>query len=651
MVKIISRKSVGTQKVYDIGVERDHNFILNNGFVASNCFNKSHSMAYAYVTYQTAYLKANYPVEYMAALLTANSGDQDKVQKYIANCLKLGIEVDPPDVNSSDVNFTPLPRKGTRRAKDKIMFGLSAIKNIGEGAIENILTARKEGGEFKSLADLCDRVSLNAVNKRALEALINCGALDKIDKNRNQLMHDLEGVMKWAADRKKDRDSGQGSLFDLLGMASLDNSANTFDSVPKSKPVSDYPTAQKLQFEKELLGFYVSEHPLKTLVQTNQDKDVVTIGELGEKKGKVSIIITIASIKPVVTKKDSRRMAILQIEDLTGKCEAVVFPDTFEKIGALIVDNAILLVAGKIDKREDQIQIIVEDAKPLQAEPLAGETDTETLEEEGNDFSNPFDILPGETEIETPENAVNGFDRPMDIPQATTAEIKNETPPAIENSRDRNVDIPQSRTAEIKNGTPPAVENNRDRTVDIPQSKTAEIKNETPPVVENSRDRSIDISQARKAEIENATPEQQVNVVKPTKPPRLLQVVIVKFTPEQVKNSERINDLKSLLQEFSSGGKDTGVLVGGIVFGKYSCQPFWMGRNLWAVDGAKIYSRLRSAHFDACIYTVTNNDSILAIEKMREQLKLHAWANSLLEADRAKLDRYWHYLDLLEPPW
>ncbi|NES67321.1 MAG: trans-splicing intein-formed DNA polymerase III subunit alpha C-terminal partner DnaE-C, partial [Okeania sp. SIO2D1] len=147
MVKIVSRKPAKTENVYDIGVAKDHNFVLANGLVASNCFNKSHSTAYAYVAYQTAYLKANYPVEYMAALITANSGDQDKVQKYIANCQKFNIEVEPPNINRSEVDFTPLPKEITKEAKDKILFGLSAVKNVGEGAIKAILKARKEGGE------------------------------------------------------------------------------------------------------------------------------------------------------------------------------------------------------------------------------------------------------------------------------------------------------------------------------------------------------------------------------------------------------------------------------------------------------------------------------------------------------------------------
>ncbi|MEG4960940.1 MULTISPECIES: helix-hairpin-helix domain-containing protein [unclassified Microcoleus] len=387
MVKIISRKSLGTQEVYDIGVEREHNFILENSLVASNCFNKSHSMAYAYITYQTAYLKANYPLEYMAALLTANRGDQDKVQKYIANCLKLGIEVEPPDVNSSELTFTPLPKQMTGSAKDKILFGVSAVKNVGEAAIENILAARQEGGKFKSLPDLCDRVNLHSVNRRALEALIQCGAFDKIDNNRNQLINDLEGVIKWAQDRKRDRESGQGNLFDLLG-TSFGKSASTYDSAPKSKPVKDLDKQDKLRLEKELLGFYVSEHPLKFLMQVNPDPDVVTLEQLADKKGKVSVIVMLSAIKLVVTKKGDA-MAILQLEDLTHQIKAVVFPKAYEQVKPYIVENAILQISGKIEKDGEEIQIIVDTAKPVETVQVA-----EEIERAEPEINNPWPAKP-----------------------------------------------------------------------------------------------------------------------------------------------------------------------------------------------------------------------------------------------------------------
>ncbi|MEG3930031.1 MULTISPECIES: helix-hairpin-helix domain-containing protein [unclassified Microcoleus] len=405
MVKIISRKSLGTQEVYDIGVEREHNFILENSLVASNCFNKSHSMAYAYITYQTAYLKANYPLEYMAALLTANRGDQDKVQKYIANCLKLGIEVEPPDVNSSELTFTPMPKQMTGAAKDKILFGISAVKNVGESAIENILAARQEGGKFKSLADLCDRVNLHSVNRRALEALIQCGAFDKIENNRKQLVNDLEGVMKWAQERKRDRESGQGNLFDLLGANSFGKSVNTYESAPKSKLIKDYEKQEKLRLEKELLGFYVSEHPLKFLMQVNEDPDVVTLEQLADKKGKVSVIVMLSAIKMVVTKK-GEAMAILQLEDLTAQIKAVVFPKAYEQVKPYIVENAILLISGKIEKDGEEIQIIVDTAKPV--ETVQVEEEIEKAEPEINNHwpAEPVNVVRSTKPVEVLEMVI-----------------------------------------------------------------------------------------------------------------------------------------------------------------------------------------------------------------------------------------------------
>ncbi|MFN7656887.1 MAG: trans-splicing intein-formed DNA polymerase III subunit alpha C-terminal partner DnaE-C, partial [Dolichospermum sp.] len=283
MVKIISRKYVGQANVYDIGVENDHNFVIKNGFVAANCFNKSHSTAYAYVTYQTSYLKANYPLEYMAALLTANSGDTDKVRKYLDNCSNMGITIDAPDVNRSGLDFTPVD--------GKILFGFSAVRNVGQNAIVSILEAREQSGElipFQSLADFCDRVDLRAMNRRTLESLINCGAFDKIEPNRNQLIHDLELVYEWAQSRAKDKASGQGSIFDLLGSGFAGNNnqvqKNTFESAPKAPPVNDLPPQEKLRMEKELLGFYLSDHPLKSIRQSSSVLAPINLAQLGEQK-------------------------------------------------------------------------------------------------------------------------------------------------------------------------------------------------------------------------------------------------------------------------------------------------------------------------------------------------------------------------------
>ncbi|MBN3891616.1 MAG: trans-splicing intein-formed DNA polymerase III subunit alpha C-terminal partner DnaE-C [Nostoc sp. JL31] len=363
MIKIATRRYLGKQNVYDIGVERYHNFTIKNGFIASNCFNKSHSTAYGYVTYQTAYLKANYPLEYMAALLTANSGDTDKVQRYITNCTNMGISIDPPDINRSGVDFTP--------TAGKILFGFSAVRNVGQNAIACILEARNETGEFKTLADFCDRVDLRAVNRRTLESLIYCGAFDKIEPNRQQLINDSELVYDWAQSRAKDRASGQGNLFDLLGdgFSSTQNKRanNAFETAPKSKPVTDLPPQKKLQMEKELLGFYVSDHPLKSLRQITPLLTPINLSQLGEQREdtRLCAVVMLNNVKKVVTKKGDQ-MAILQIEDLTTQSEAVVFPKTYERISSLLQVDTRLIIWGKVDRRDEQTQFILEDAEPVE---------------------------------------------------------------------------------------------------------------------------------------------------------------------------------------------------------------------------------------------------------------------------------------------
>ncbi|MBW4649810.1 MAG: DNA polymerase III subunit alpha [Kastovskya adunca ATA6-11-RM4] len=328
---------------------------------AEYCFNKSHSTAYGYVTYQTAYLKANYPVEYMAALLTANSGNQDKVQRYIATCSSMGIEVEQPDINRSEVDFTPVG--------DKILFGMSAIRNLGQGAIECILEARQQGGKFQALADLCDRVDLQTVNRRALEALIHSGAFDSIESNRNQLIHNLEPVINWGQSRAKDRDSGQINIFDLLGKdtaASENDSNSAWESAPKATSVADFSPQEKLRLEKELLGFYVSDHPLKSTRQVAKVLSPINLSDLEDQKKRnlISAIVMLTAVKPIITKKGDP-MAIVQMEDLTGQAEGVVFPQSYDRIGSLIQADARLIVWGKVDRKDEQVQMIIEDAEVI----------------------------------------------------------------------------------------------------------------------------------------------------------------------------------------------------------------------------------------------------------------------------------------------
>jgi DNA polymerase-3 subunit alpha len=355
-MKIVSRESLDVQRVFDIGLESDHNFLLDKGYIASNCFNKSHSVAYGYVTYQTAYLKANYPVEYMAALLTSISGDQDKVQRYIANCRNMGISVVPPDVNSSGEDFTPRDHQ--------ILFGLAAIKNLGAGPIAAILHGRQEG-KFTSLADLCSRLDSRSLNKKALEALIQTGALDLLEPNRHQLMNDLDVTMEWALRRAKEQASGQGNIFDFFGDSSK---TKTFDTAPTTSRVQDYSSQEKLRLEKELLGFYISDHPLSVVSRSARLMAPINLCDIPESSETktVTAIALILEIKEVITKKGDQ-MAILQLEDLTGSTEAVVFPKTYGKVKHLLQKDKRLMVWGKIDRRDEQSQLIIDDMQPIES--------------------------------------------------------------------------------------------------------------------------------------------------------------------------------------------------------------------------------------------------------------------------------------------
>ncbi len=325
---------------------------------AEYCFNKSHSTAYGAVTYQTAYLKAHYPVAYMAALLTVNAGSSDKVQRYISNCNSIGIEVMPPDVNESGIDFTPLT--------NSILFGLSAVKNLGDGAIRQLITIRESDGPFNSLADICDRLPSSVINRRGLEALIHCGALDSIDpgSNRAQLISDLDLLIEWAASRARDRLSGQGNLFDLISPQADNEEKKDLNTAPKSSPVPDYSPSEKLRLEKELVGFYLSDHPLKQLSAPAKLIAPIGLASLDEQhdKAKVSVIAMVSEMRQVTTRKGDR-MAILQLEDLTGSAEAVVFPKSYSRLSDHLMVEARLLFWASVDRRDERVQLIIDDCR------------------------------------------------------------------------------------------------------------------------------------------------------------------------------------------------------------------------------------------------------------------------------------------------
>jgi DNA polymerase III subunit alpha len=241
---------------------------------------------------------------------------------------------------------------------------LAAIKNLGAGPIAAILHARQEGS-FTSLADLCSRLDSRSLNKKALEALIQTGALDLLEPNRHQLMNDLEITMEWASRRAKEQASGQGNIFDFFGESS---NTKTFDTAPTTSRVQDYSSQDKLRLEKELLGFYISDHPLSVVSRSAKLMAPINLCDIPESSETkvVTAIALILEIKEVVTKKGDR-MAILQLEDLTGSTEAVVFPKTFDKVKHLMEKDKRLMVWGKIDRRDEQTQLIIDDMQPIES--------------------------------------------------------------------------------------------------------------------------------------------------------------------------------------------------------------------------------------------------------------------------------------------
>ncbi len=311
-------------------------------------FNKSHSTAYALIAYQTAFLKAHYPVEFMAALLTSEAENTDKVVKYIAACREMGIKVLPPDVNQSTRQFTV--------AEGGIRFGLAAVKNVGEAAIESILATREQHGAFRSLSDFCRQVDLRKVNRRVIEGLIKCGAFDTLGARRSQLMEALDGVMEAAQAIQRDRAQGQTNLFGTLDP----------EEGPALPDVPEWPENKVLALEKESLGFYITGHPLagvagdlEKLVVHSSDLPSVTDGKEIRVGGLVS------AIKHHRNKKGDA-MAFVTLEDLYGFIEVVVFPKVYQASSTLLQEEEPLVIRGRTDVSESSVKIIADEVLRLE---------------------------------------------------------------------------------------------------------------------------------------------------------------------------------------------------------------------------------------------------------------------------------------------
>mgnify|MGYP001617367775 CR=1 FL=1 len=311
-------------------------------------FNRSHSAAYAMIAYQTAYLKAHYPVEFMASVLTSEKADIERIAVLIDECGKMGIEVLPPNINESLKNFTVVPNE------NKIRFGLLAIKNVGEGIIEAITAEKKANGPFKSIGDFINRINSKDLNKKSLEALIKTGAFDEFEE-RNKLLQNMENLLEIARERTKAKASNQKGLFDFGGSDGGPSSANNKINLAAATPATNF---EKLNWEKELLGLYVTSHPLedfRKIFENNTFSINKITAEIVNKKIKIGGIIS--SIKKIIT-KNGAPMIFMKVEDLTAKTEVIVFPSIMEKNPAVFVENKVVFIKGRVDDRNGEPKVI-----------------------------------------------------------------------------------------------------------------------------------------------------------------------------------------------------------------------------------------------------------------------------------------------------
>ncbi len=338
---------------------------------ADYSFNKSHAACYALISYRTAYLKANFPVQYMAALISSVMDTKDKVPFYVNVANEMGIEVLPPDINESVMDF--------RGIGDVIRFGLNAVKNVGETAIRNILEMRDKDGPFRDLFEFCERVDLGTVNGRALESLIKSGAMDSIGPSRRGMLMVLPQAVAHGKKMRSDADRGQGSIFDLLADATPAEGAKRRNSGHPPVQISDvdFTKEELLQLEKETLGLYVSSHPLKDLSPYLLGVAGHQIHELPElPDGAVTTIIgMVGSVKRITTKKSGELMAFVTVEGLEGSVEMLCFPAIYQESKELLVEDSVIKVKGRVDHKDEAETKLI----PLVVEAFVVRTGLEPL--------------------------------------------------------------------------------------------------------------------------------------------------------------------------------------------------------------------------------------------------------------------------------
>jgi DNA polymerase III subunit alpha len=329
-------------------------------FFAGYGFNKSHSTTYAWVAYQTGYLKANYPAHFMAALLTIEAANTDKLAMYLGECRDLGVSILPPDINSSQMAFTVVD--------GAVRFGLCAVKNVGEGAILSMLAARKELGRIDSLYTLCEQADLRLVNKRVLESLVKAGAMDallpasagSVAARRARLFAAVDRAIEHGGRHQRDRDKGQSQLF---GGSDDDETSARAAALPDAPAWTE---TQQLAGEKEALGLYMSGHPLDRFAEDLVVFGARRVADLTSSEADVWVGGIVSALRPLKTRKGDR-MAVFMLDDVAGNVEVVVFPETFSKHGAVIEADAMLLVRGKLEKDEESARIVATELMPIAA--------------------------------------------------------------------------------------------------------------------------------------------------------------------------------------------------------------------------------------------------------------------------------------------
>jgi DNA polymerase-3 subunit alpha len=389
---------------------------------ADYAFAKSHAYGYGYIAYQTAYLKANYPSEYLSALLTSVKASLEKAAVYLAECRTMGIQVHVPDVNRSVADFAPVVELDADSGTEKrsIVFGLSAVRNVGSGLVGLLIAEREANGPFVDFYDFVERVDFQVLNKKTIESLIKAGAFDSMGHPRQGLLRAFEHIIDSTVARRRERDMGVMSLF-----GEIEDAGEMFDERPPI-PAVEFAKRERLSFEKEMLGLYVSDHPLmgaESSLRRRCDGRLADLPELED-----GTIRTFGGVVTSLQRKWTKKgdlMAVFALEDLQTSVEVMVFPRSMTDHGHKLVDDAIVTVKARVDAREDTPKLIAMEIEPF--EPMSGEAFPLRVKVSPSALSEPLidDLkkLLGQHPGDSPVLLHLGEEKVLRLPQAWTVDV------------------------------------------------------------------------------------------------------------------------------------------------------------------------------------------------------------------------------------